>query len=439
MTSLDAEARSIGLQKFVYGNIPDSVNPQRVLWLEIDSKSPVDRNIEKYSNVRFLDITITGNLADYSFFNVFKQIEILQLNISVDIPSEISYLKNLGILKILTDRDIGFDGLRDLPRLKLLYIEEGQIQTVPRYLNTLDSLIHFALFNIRDADRSKSYYEGRSVIKDWSGLANNKSIEEITLQRCGLSDIPQELLSCYNLKTLNLEENPLQDFRNLGKLSQIQNLSLKASLSKIEALPEELLLLDQLKSLNLFQVITPMDLKGISKLVLLEEFTCNLKLNSDRGRIPEEILTMVNVRKLILRYSHGIKTLSGIEKLVNLEMLDLESCSFRPDISELIHLPKLKYLNLSNNIVENSNLINQIITIETLVLSGCGFKNFTFNLGDFKRLKSLDLRNNPGCVISGPISKLPELKVVYGSEKLISANTVTELKQKGVVLYLSKN
>lgn len=437
LTSLDAEARSIGLQKYVYGNIPDTVNPQNVQWLVIGNNPSTDQNIEKYSNVRYLEITIVGNPIDYSFFKAFKQIEILQLNISVDIPNEVSYLKNLGILKILTDRNISFDGLRDLPRLKLLHIEEGQIQTVPRYLNTFDSLIHFSLFNIRGADRSKGYYEGLTTIKDWNGLSNNKSIENITLQRCGLFEIPEELKSCSNLKTLKFEENPLTDFKNLGELTQIQNLSLKSSLFKIDALPNELLLLKQLKSLNLFQVNTRLDLSGISKLYFLEEFICNLKWDPKRERIPEEIFTIINLKKLILRNSSSIKTLSGIEKLKNLEMLDLESCSFRPNINELILLPKLKWLNLSNNIVENFTLINQIASIETLVLSNCGIKKFSFNEGDFKHLKSLDLKNNPDCVITGPISKLPKLQIIYGSKKLMPANTITELKKKGVILYLT--
>lgn len=437
LVSYSYEASRLGLTKYTSGSIPDSIEAKDVRWLVVNSHNDIDKRITEFTNVRYLELSI-GKSMDLSFLSTFKRIEILQLGCVIDIPHEISYLKNVSIMGILLSTgNNNFSGIRDLPRLKILRIENGMFQSIPPHLNTLDSLYHFALFDIRKYNPD---LESLTTITDWSGLKNNRTIEKITIHRCGLTSIPEELSGCSNLKTLILQENLLTDFTHLNQLTQIEKLSLESSLPNIKDLPEELLNLRQLKVIDLRQYHGnhKLTLNGIARLSSLEELTCKLILDIDkREQVPEEIFSMITLKKLVLCDSRGIKTLKGIEKLKRLEFLDVESCTFSPNVNELVALPNLKWLNLSNNPVINFSLINQISSIETLVLSNCSIPEFSFREGDFKNLKSLDLRNNPDCKIIGPVTNLPKLKVIYGSVKLLPENTRKELKAKGVKLNLS--
>ena len=127
----------------------------------------------------------------------------------------------------------------------------------------------------------------------------------------------------------------------------------------------------------------------------------------------------------------GIKNLSGIENLVNLEVLDLGDAlnemglsdyNYIEDISSLANLTKLKELNLSCNSVENIHAIENLKSLETLNI---GLNNISdiSALKNLINIKNLNFNSNNVSDISvlTNLTKLEVIQMEYNPIKNIKA------------------
>ena len=142
----------------------------------------------------------------------------------------------------------------------------------------------------------------------------------------------------------------------------------------------------------------------------------------------EEVLTIVEIKA----GNRGIKKLDGIEKLKNLEYLDLWKAEI-VDISLLANLKKLSYLRLSKTLVRDLNPLSELKDIEELYLQEIPAVNIS-PVADLRKLKMLYLEKSKFDSLE-PLLLLPELKELYlwGAEiKAETTDTVLKrLESKG--------
>ena len=139
----------------------------------------------------------------------------------------------------------------------------------------------------------------------------------------------------------------------------------------------------------------------------------------------------------------SINDLSGIEKLTNLQQLNLSSDlnqstpNHISDISYLKKLTKLKSLSLSNNEISDLDPIKGLTNLTSLDLSGNQMSDISL-LVRFTKLTNLNLSNNQISDII-PIKELKKLKILHLEQNEISNINPLKALKKLKYLYLSEN
>eukprot|EP01080_Neovahlkampfia_damariscottae_P010115 gene10115-2534_t len=251
----------------------------------------------------------------------------------------------------------------------------------------------------------------------------NKKIEEIKLNSCKLTSLPQNLTTIESLTKLNLSTNKLQkdSTQEIVKLKNLTDLNLSFNcLEEFEGFEGSNLIKLNLTSCNLkklsnkiFQIASLEELELIRNFDLMfEELDENInsklrKLsisNSKFIRIPEVIFHLISLVHLDVSYNK-ITELSKIDSLRNLVYLDLSNNKLNVLPSEFKKLEKLKLLDLSNNdFTEFPLVLKYMKNINEIIISSNRIEKFPemdeeTNLKIFKS-KRCGLRDVPGSFIT---------------------------------------
>jgi N-acetyl-anhydromuramyl-L-alanine amidase AmpD/Asp-tRNA(Asn)/Glu-tRNA(Gln) amidotransferase C subunit len=228
-----------------------------------------------------------------------------------------------------------------------------------------------------------------------------------------LLKLPQGIASIENLTYLDLSEMDALDmkallmlFKSYNKnihLSTLQNPdfedinSIWVSIPKINELPKEIGLLENLVSLNL---------SG-----------CNLTM------IPKEINNLQKLETLNLSGNKLSVVPKEIKKLGKLRSLNLSNNQLEYFPKELTKIKNLKNLDLSDNLIEEiPGEINKIQTLNSLNMANNRLKQVPKSLNDLNQIQSIDLQGND---ISNPNIISQDVQVKIDQYDLAAGPSIT--------------
>lgn len=207
-----------------------------------------------------------------------------------------------------------------------------------------------------------------------------------------------------NVRTLNLEDNFIEDVRPLKELADLQELNLRNNeIISLEAIHlDQLAELKNLKVLNLRHNVKRSsiddqkyqhrleDISLVSSLPSLE----TLILRDNHIKDPTPVADLTELIELDLSQNpimHG--DLSVLSSLTNLEELNLRETDVK-DLTFLNEMQDLKYLNLHSNININSvDPISQLTDLETLIIANVPLPEDLEIIRDLDQLTRLNARN----------------------------------------------
>ncbi|OJJ20865.1 hypothetical protein BKI52_09800 [marine bacterium AO1-C] len=246
---------------FIFTHLLDQVHKKGVLDVKTLGKYTLDFWTQSWE---FCWKHQTEDIAD--ILNKIRKGNSLQLAGSVrDLPEALWQLTDLESLTII-NRNLSSisDEIRNLTHLKYLNIQ-SKLSTFPVGLVELVALEELKLFISNDQFFNTVPAEVSQLCKlkslTFTSLAGEFPVnfcfivplESIDLGYSNFKDFPEEVSQLTNLKSvkLNFNENlHLKGvFRKLSKISGLKHLDL--SFCKLDKLPEEIALLDQIETLNL--------------------------------------------------------------------------------------------------------------------------------------------------------------------------------------------
>ena len=172
-----------------------------------------------------------------------------------------------------------------------------------------------------------SFNLSAQTLTDLKALNGNElGLTNIDLSNSGLTEFPTDILKCKNLKSLNLSNNGLKDLpAELGKLKELVNLDLSEN-----------------------EDIDSDDLKNVFGTAEFELKNLNLS-GCDLIAVPDEIALQTNIRTLNLSRNNLTSLPYGFISLGKLEHADFSNNYFY-DLSWLLkYCWNLKSVDLSNN------------------------------------------------------------------------------------------
>ena len=207
-------------------------------------------------------------------------------------------------------------------------------------------------------------------------------------------------IQCIDLSCESLVKIPKKLCVVLTMLEKLTELKLNKNY--LNKLPKKILQCKNLKILDLSSnLFCAEGFDGISKLVNLEEL--NL---SNCGDISEEICSLVNLKKLILSYNSKFSFEGRIETLLspNVKLSHRQGISdvYRNVGSKIFSLDSAKIFTLPKN-------INKLVNLEHLDISNCELKIIPEDICLLTNLTYLDMSNNKNKKIPDKIGNLEKL------------------------------
>jgi Leucine-rich repeat (LRR) protein len=254
------------------------------------------------------------------------------------------------------------------------------------------------------------------------------------------NNIPEDLKE--SLKIYELEENE----EGIRKMLHSENFAISCG-GTLEPLRN----LTGLKELIL-EDCSAENLKVISTLTGLEDFTCDKYVNAVKYKDIRPLAFLKELKKLVLsghaidditplaklsnlRYlvlnGNPIKSIEPVKNLVNLEVLHLSSKGVVESLW-LEKLVKLKELSLNKVTVNNLNGLSNMKSLNYLWIKNikpCNGEKLSLEpITHLKELLSLDLGSTPFESLE-PLYKLPLLKNLLLDEKFITEELKNEVKR----------
>ncbi|CAL6057823.1 Conserved_hypothetical protein [Hexamita inflata] len=294
------------------------------------------------------------------------------------------YLNQCGIntIKYLTQSKIDKQKkVRNLISLQCLDISDNQITNIDR-LSKLSNL--------------KILYLNGNYIENISELSKLNKLQQLDLSNNqGDSNLIELISSLTNLEQVNISSNNIENINVLSNLTNLQQLNISNN---------------QISSIN-----------SLKSLINLRE----LNISSNQILNIDALANLKNLQILDISHNEKIsnyKPLCGLISLYNLNIMQNPNFQTQmlsaEDIQSLI---KLKKLNLSYNIIKNTNIKNikshilyNFIHLQQLNLRQTGIKNIYF-LSRLEHLQYLDISNNEINDVE-PISALKKLQFLKISE-----------------------
>lgn len=301
--------------------------------------------------------------------------------------------------KIENLEDIGY--LTQLNYLALKCIETKNGNTKVCSNNALRD-IHFLkeLRNLKGLDLSWNNIQDISVIKTL------KKIEILNL-KCNRINSTEAISGMKSLKFLDISSNNIQEIsplKSLDKLiflnianNNIYNIQKLSFLKKLKYLSMG----NNPYSLNGFHPSKELKVLNLSYRVPESSFNHFLEQSITPGNPEENDLNWTKINLFDQEViTNSVRTFKN-DPFNNYDMTNFEHVQFLKisdhnlkDIPDMSSLKELKYLDLSNNIIQNKNGLQNIPkSIEYLSLNDNGIKNVSF-LRNLRKLKFLNLSNN---------------------------------------------
>lgn len=372
--------------------------------------------ISEFTNIIDLKLCIRYNI-NLNFLRNLKKLKMLDLNIFVNKPIDISIFREINIdtLKLSSCNSLDYSPINDIKSLKYLAINDLKIND----LSFINKLVHI-----------NEIYIGDCNIYSLNGISNLSKIEYFTCYMCKyLTDISEisKLINLYELdlsssfSLINIDSlhylKKLQ-FLNLNKCSlinnilSISNLNLKYlnligchSLYDIKILPSSLKILllnntniTDLNFLNNLSNINYLDLSNCVKIYDFKSLSCLDSLNYlnlfNTNFNDTKIISELKIQEL---YINNCKYIQSFKYLKNMISLNILSINFNDieDISFLKSLTSLKILFINNNKINDFNPIKKLINLEKLYISSnkLPIDNLNFIIS-LKKIYYLDISNN---------------------------------------------
>lgn len=229
-------------------------------------------------------------------------------------------------------------------------------------------------------------------------IASLTQLQSLRLSDNQLTELPEAIASLTQLQELNLRSNQLTELPEaIASLTQLQSLDLSSN--QLTELPAAVTSLTQLQTLNLSSnqlTELPAAVTSLNKLQNL------YLLHNQLTELPETIGNLVHLKELFL-LSNKLKTLpDALSKLGNLTVLCLASLGSEADPKngnppECIRaLGSLHVLQVNDcQLNEIPTWINELSAIETLVLDFNNLVDLPTSLESLSNLKNIRLRGNP--------------------------------------------
>lgn len=251
-------------------------------------------------------------------------------------------------------------------------------------------------------------------------LANPLDVTHLTIRCRYGDDIPEEILACKNLHTLDINgynySVPLA-FKQLGKLEKVTFYGRYKSfpqfvfeLPKLKHLhfegygmdyfPDKFEALPQLESLKVVASFSYDSVQALPSSIFALTHLKSLHLSANAEVLKSLSANLQNLEELCLHYNYlpmrVMETICSFEKLHTLQLNNFYyngKCIYLPQ--EICNLQKLKRLELSNNYIEElPQSIRQLRQLEVLNLCNGRFESLPFESGDLPQLNTLVLEQN---------------------------------------------
>ncbi len=329
----------------------------------------------------------------------------LERNFIMNVPQELSRLKNLSILTLRCNK---INSLPELPpNLKILDISSNEFEDYPESVNKLSNLLQLGL----------SYNKLKNLPES---INNLKSVKKINISSNYLTYVD---INLQNLRTLNLRYNDITEIHLHD--SNIENLYLTNNNISNIADP-----LTQMKAVGLQQ-------NPVTQLNMLSHNLASLTLSKAKlTSLPTVILSFSKLEKLELSKNALRELPVAINTLTNLKDLSIFSNNLEilPDLSPLT---KLKNLDVHDN---NLKSIFDFSFIESVNISSNLISEFPQPMHDkVVYLSAADNQLTDDCFYA--IRNYDNLKVLsLAYNRLVDIPTGTLGKTTSIdQLYLSGN
>lgn len=248
------------------------------------------------------------------------------------LPNDITKLTNLEKIDIGSNPNLdlvqAFDILKQIENLKILWLTEGKIKTIPNNISEL------------------------------------KNLEEIWLDDNELTSFPEPIKQLRNLKYLRLFSN---EIKNLSfKSEELPNLIyIDLCYNKFETFPVELSVLSSLKRIVIWYNSISKIPTSIKRFKKIEEI--NLESNNLTS-LPKQFGQLKSIQKLYLRGNElSDKSINAVYKLHNLTDLDLQGNNISILSNKIKNLKSLVRLSISDNPLTDLPVeLEQVKTIQQL-------------------------------------------------------------------------
>jgi len=381
----------------------------------------VDTNICSLKNLNILDLSHNDIKIIPEQISKLKNLNSLDLshNDIKIIPKQISELKNLKSLD-LSHNDIKIipKQISELKNLKSLSITSNNLSVFPISLLNLDSLqflnigvnklseLPLEIQKLQNLETLYLYYNPMHNI-DFTKLEKLPNLKRLSLDGCGLNEIPSSIGNLQHLRILELRDNSLTRLPpEIGNLKKLEILDLGGN--KLTKLPVEIRNLHNLHELVLngnFLIDLPTEFENFASLKNLKKLSLGyMNLVS----IPTCIYKIKNLDSLeLILYGNKISTIppeiGSLNKLLTLDLSD----NLLSDLPvEFANMEKLQLLNLSGNQFKKIpiEILMKMPNLKKIILDPVG-KHNPLKMEDVEALH----RAMPWCKIEGYVFELYEM------------------------------
>lgn len=278
--------------------------------------------------------------------------------------------------------------------------------TMQQNLRIKDSILTKTRSLLADAQQVKQKFQSgimNKALRQWEtkrGIGTSKNslenIDTLDLSYNMLSALPDDVLRCKNLRSLNIIGN--------------KDLSVPATLAALQALP---LLTDIRISTPRIDSILPVHYQKITHL----DMSAN-----DITSIMADIANFANLRQLDLSSNKLTSLPAEIGELKQLIVLNINDNKISRLPAEIGNLPRLRLLNLSyNKLADCPDALGKLPQLTNLDLSNNKFVAINGNIATAPRLTDLNLSNNQLESLPIEIAKMPMLKNLKLTQNHLSA------------------
>ena len=418
-------------------NISDIEADHKEIKLLDISENPLNsiEGIKKFENLRILiarKCEITFIPPEMEYIDRLFHINLAENKLSAN---QVGHF-NEGVLFLDISRnriDEWPPSIEELSHLRFLYISGNRVSSIITTVQKLSVLMadHNNIETIRFESGARLKKVNLSCNRLTSlndAIGGLQKLRILDLSNNRIECLTDEFCTLHSLEKLNIGHNPIKQLpEQFGRLIHLDSLTIDHThLNQLPTTFRELNLSTFVANNNTFKTFPEelIDIRTLSKVILRK---CRI-----RSGLPPEIrklsslseldvsinyLTSISLSELpasliILRAkSNKIADISGGNKSLRLEELDLQTNKLTEIPSEISLLPSLKILNLSgNNIKEIPDELFNLITLERLNLSNNALSMLPASIVHLVNLIDLNLYGNKLRMLPVEIGNLINLR-----------------------------